>query len=238
MRIKLYRPLQIVTYVVFMAVSSSVFVSCEKEYVRYESDDYVKFAGDTSFYTFYTKPSNIIEDTVKVRIDLIGKVSSEDRAINLVVDDSTNAVEGVDFKIQRPVVLKEGAASTTANVILYRTGQLKTQTRTIWLSIKDDTSLKRAQYKDDIYTTYKVAFSDQLKKPSWWDLYFTPMNILYSSGKMQFYIDVIGTDLQPLYIPGDFPYVLFRLKTAVLEYRAQNGDYPRDENGDRISWGD
>lgn len=238
MRKKLFISSSVGTYVFLMCILFPSFVSCKKEYVRYESENYVKFASDTTFYTFFTKSSAITSDTVKVRIDLIGKLSSEDRAINLVIDDSTTAVDGVDFKIQRPVILKEGTSSTIANVIVYRTEQLKTKTRNIWLSIKDDASLKRANYKGGRYTTYKVAFSDQLRKPTWWDLYFTPMNILYSSGKMQFYIDVIGTDAQPLYISGDFPYVLFRLQTAVLTYRAEHGDYPRDENGDRIYWGD
>jgi hypothetical protein len=229
--------MQRLSYTCFLiiAIAGMLFTACKKDLMTYDTDNYVQFTGDSTVYTFLDKAATLKQDTVPVRIALIGKLSDADREVSLVVADSSTAVEGKDFTILGPVLLEKDSAALSARVIVHRTADLTTQSKTIWLGLKSSASLKKAIFKNNVKTAYKIVFSDKIEKPSWWDSQF--FSYKFSVTRMRFYIDVMGSTASPAtFAPSNGTvYTLYKLKVATLEYNATHATPLADENGP-ITW--
>lgn len=222
------------TFVAFLLLSCTMS-ACKKDIMTYDTFDFVAFTTDSVVYPFFNKATTLTQDTVNVRIKLIGNIAERDRDVNLVIDDSTTAIAGVNYKLITPV-LKKDSNFVSAKVILYRTADLKTSSKVIWFSLKDGSGLKRATYAKNALSTFKLRFSDKLEKPDWWDdaFYLYP----WTEIRMRFYIDVMGSENAPdTFAPNGsgLYFTLYKLKTALLEYNATHSTPLTDANG-KVSW--
>lgn len=213
-----------------------LLVGCKKEIMTYNASDYIAFTTDSTIYAFYEKVTTLRQDTIDIRLKLIGNVANEDREVLLVVDDSTTAISGKHFKLMSPVILGKDSNFVSAKVILYRTDDLKVDSKEIWFSLRDGKELLKATYAGNSLTTFKLRFSDKLEKPDWWDSYF----YLYpwTEVRMQFYIDVMGSpDIPDSFAPNrnGLYYTVYKLKTALLEYNATH-DTPLSDAYGKVSW--
>lgn len=226
-------------------LSILMLASCKKDIMKYDSPDSVYFTGDTSIYSFMDKPTTLTQDTVVVRIKLIGKLSDHARTVNVVLD-STNATVGTDFSIVQPVMLMKDSNFVSCKVVLNRTPVLKDATKNIWLSIQNSAELNVAILaKDENVPSYapkgsashRISFSDVFGKPLWWDDYFWRYN--YSETRLNFYITVLGSARGPYTREGGVGYslsaVTYLLKVALAEYNKTHPVPLSDEYGP-ITW--
>ncbi|MBR5567454.1 MAG: DUF4843 domain-containing protein [Bacteroidales bacterium] len=112
---------------------------------------------------------------VPVRVQLLGRTSSDDRAFAITVS-SENAEEGIDYVLPADAVIPTGASYADYIVTLKRTEALKSEKKMIFLQIHSNENFglpvtNVIQYKDTVSTLeYRIYFSDMFTKaPAAWD---------------------------------------------------------------------
>lgn len=222
-------------------------VSCEdSEIPVYSADDFISFKPDVkdtkTAFSFIGIPEIKQTDTLSIELHLIGNVADYDREVAIIVADSSSAKEGEDFKIQRPILLKKGAIKTNVEVVLFRTEDIKSTSKSIWLVIDNSDSLLKAERKDDLFETYGIEFSEDIEslvEPDWWRSRFS--QFIYSKTRHLQYINEIGSSDDPtiaiegLSLGDSYNYVLYKLQIATKLYNETHSDVLSDENGP-ITW--
>ncbi|MFT3843711.1 MAG: DUF4843 domain-containing protein [Lacibacter sp.] len=210
--------------------------SCKKKGLTYDSPNSVYFTSDSTVYSFVEKASTVARDTVKVTVKLIGNKISTDREVAIIIDSST-AVEGTDFTVLTPTVVKKDSSYATLRISINRTASLKTNSKSIWFRLKNtsDFLIDSTSYP---HLRHKIRFTDKLEKPSWWNTYFPMYN--YSDTRMQFYIDVFGSTKAPTTSTStgvglSLAAVIYALKDALNIYNATHSIPLSDEFG-VITW--
>ncbi|MDR2285551.1 MAG: DUF4843 domain-containing protein [Sphingobacterium sp.] len=212
--------------------------SCKKDLMTYNAQDYIYFNADSAVYSFVYQDSHIQQDTFLVRIALTGRVLDYDRVVDVAVEDSSTAIEGKHFDIVRPIVLQKDSSFVNMKVVLRKHPDLSEASRSVWFTLKDSNGLLAQHFANNAKVlTYKLRFSDKLEKPDWWDYYF--FDYEYSETRLKFYVKVMGSVTDPDLFKGQFAYVVYKLKTALLEYNNTHSEPLSDEYGEiswRISW--
>lgn len=208
--------------------------SCETEEVNTfdNKTDYAFFQSDSVLFPYFIKPSSIKIDTVNIKINLLGKFTASDREIKVKLD-SASAVEGIDFSVIRPVIMKKDSVEANLKVILFRTPEIAVKTKSIYFSLQESADFLKPNYPGK--TSFKLKFSDKIEKPDWWPWYF--YNFPYSLTRMQFYIDVMGSAEAPnvQYPSNGFYYTIYKLKAGLSEYNKSHAEPLSDEFG-IIKW--
>lgn len=128
---------------------------------------------DSVYYTFIYEDGDQLD--IPVRIQLVGRKSDVDRPFALEVN-SADAVKGVDYELISDEVLPSGTTSYDYMIRLKRTEILKTQEKTLTVTIKENeefvtpfAEFTQAGSKKTSATQYKIVFSDQFKvAPAGW----------------------------------------------------------------------
>lgn len=137
---------------------------------------------DTISVAWGLQNSDVLEQTLTLKVKLFGNVATYDRKFSVDVvseaDDSLAAVEGVDFRpIVRECILPALQAQTEITLQLLRTPILKTEARRFTIRLNESSELKflysREQYIDSVTTrlldTQRVIYMSELfPKPTWW----------------------------------------------------------------------
>lgn len=188
-------------------------------------------------YSFALQHSALSEDTLFIRVKLMGALSERDRTFRAMeVTDSTTAEPGKHYKLLDGV-MKSGEYIAYLPVVLYRTPDTQEHSVSLYLRIADTPDLGVGH--PDL-THYKITWADMLLKPKHWPYYFGT----YSTSKYRFAIDVLGMTEWPQadrhydgQTPGFFTAAqlqLFakRLNEAYEEYKQTNGPIYVDDTAD------
>ena len=191
---------------------------------------------DTVYHTFTTSVGDI--DTVKLDVKLAGRLLDEPRNFHFIVNESSSAVEGLHYQTlaENYVVPAKEAMVTVPIYVLKKGDELDDKIVTLALTLEPDDGLTLA-YTDRVHV--RILITNQLIRPSYWDmplsLYFGP----YSKAKHQKCIEIMGHDF-PLKEEDLMDYngvsgysYWMRAGRQVCNYYATHTEY--DENGDLIA---
>lgn len=128
---------------------------------------------DSLDYTFVYETGDEIE--VPVKVQLVGRPSDKDRALDIVAD-SDDAVEGTDYILPETAFLPAGESQTDYVVKLRRTPALKSERKMISLELRENEFFslpvtEMIQTGDTVSTLIcRIYFSDMFTKaPVAWD---------------------------------------------------------------------
>lgn len=192
------------------------YIACEEDKIETYSGNnniYFKWAETATYigniserrdsvgFSFALIEANVKEMLVKVPITLQGEVSMRDRKVNVVVDESSTAVEGVDFDLPQNIMFRAGYAIDSIPVTFYRTPSMKDKTISLALRLESNEDFD-IEYKTLIdnnklleLTRLTLTINDIIQRPaSWFDFYLGDF-----SGKKIFLMkELLGVE------PADF----------------------------------
>lgn len=233
----------------------ALVASCEKsELTRYDQDDMIyvykeayNTKKDSTIYSFAIKSNDLLVDTVKVAVRIMGTAKDVDREVKLApVTESTDAIEGTHYTFL-PYIIPAGAFSADLPVVIKRTPDMKTQTFTLLLQVVESADFKPGVPSSPVTGNfagaslqYLIRMNDYLTKPSNWDTQLVSVFGTYSQVKYKFVIDVTGktefvTGPAPLMSFGELQYYKALVKVKYTEYVAANGPLT-DELGGTVSF--
>lgn len=211
-------------------------MGCQKDKV----DEY----GETSYLYLANKPDDISKvnpieysfafhpgankDTVPLVVKLIGKLSGDDRPIDLAVEAAQTTAAAGDYELPGPIVLRGGRAVDTIALVLHNSARLKTGKFKIRLVLNDNDHFLAGPPDNRVID---VTFSDMIAKPAWWNA-TVETNFLarYSDTKYRLFIEATGiADMTGLQETEQRAYaIIFR---DFLARGRENGEVYEDENG-------
>jgi hypothetical protein len=232
-----------------------LLVSCKKsELVTYEQPDMVYIykdisntAMDSITYSFATKPSTVMYDTVKVPLRIMGVAKNKDREVKVkaVVDNST-ATAGTHYEFL-PSVIKAGQYTGFIPVLVKRSANLKTTEVRLQLEV-----IESNDFKPGVPNTapvaplaggslrYLVKINDYLSQPTNWSQLSTYFGT-YSQVKYALIINVTGRSeflftgtSNPVSI-SQMLYFKIQCKNALEAYTTANGPL-MDELGQVVTF--
>ncbi|WP_442588423.1 DUF4843 domain-containing protein [Pedobacter sp. AW31-3R] len=211
-----------------------LMASCKEDeglFFNSATNVYVTSSPDSVIYTFATRPSSLMADTVKIACTIMGSSSAEDRPITFVARDSSTAKANYHYKLL-PGVVKANAFVAEIPVVVYRRAGLKDSTLQVIFDIKDNDQLK-AGYPNRL--RYKITLDDKLGKPSNWETYWKNHFGDYSEVKFRFLISATGrTSWNSSALPGELAYLNGQARYALLQYNESNVLPLRDEFGNLV----
>lgn len=199
----------------WMALLSSSMVGCqENERMIYTEKASVYFSSltenDSISYSFASGLTN--EDVVNIPVRIIGEQVPYDRKIALSVDPVSTATEGVQYKdLSTTLVLSAGMVEANVSVtVMNRNLEEGDVSLVLNLETNEDFDLGYAEH-----LKAKLIITDQLVKPSYWNM---PLSLYYGSytkAKHRLCIQIQGFDFPP---EMDFAYVNAYMSYGRLVY--------------------
>ncbi|MBQ8423307.1 MAG: DUF4843 domain-containing protein [Coprobacter sp.] len=238
----------------FLVASCALFalVACQQnEVMDYALDARVYFNETTGSgtlekniwtmnYSFALQKSTLTQDTIKLKVKLMGNVVDYDRVFEAeVLADSTTAQSGTHYDLL-PGVLKAGTYESYLPVVLYRTEDTQEQSVSLYLRLSVTNDLAPGN-PDAI--NFSLHWADMLMRPAHWPEYYFGE---YSVNKYRFAIDVTGhTDWEQaprvttgkqegIYTITEIQREADKLNDAYAEYRKTNGPIYVDDNADPL----
>lgn len=230
----------------------TVAACTQNEILSYENDPAIYFAGnfdnksDSINHSFFLLNSDILKDTVLVRINTMGELSSQDRPVAIIqtnVGDSAAAVAGVhyvsfdDASLKPLLQVPAGKEYVDIPVVFIRDASLDTLKVRLELALATNEYFRTgiAEKQRFVLTT-----TDLIEKPVAWDSRWSIfMGKSWGTVKMRFIIDITGyTDWATM--PSDMALIQYfgaLAKQKLLEYNTAHPDNPlREANGDLVSF--
>lgn len=181
----------------FLLVVSLIAISCqENDRMVFSDNPSVYFSSltqnDSISYSFASGKTN--EDTVSIPIKIIGPSVSYDRTISFIIDPVSTAKEGVQFKeLNKEVTLPAGAVTTKIDIIVLNKDLENSDVRLI-------IDLQSNEYFNLGFTENlkaKLVITNQLVKPTYWDMPLSFYYGDYSKAKHRLCIQIQGFDFPP-----------------------------------------
>ena len=213
------------------------FSSCKEndDQLMYQNDPGIyfysrnhPFPNDSIVYNFILTPLEQMKDTVYLPLRIMGDAAAYDRQVNLRVEDSSTAKEGVDFSFG-PMVVKAGKYTDSVEVYVVRNGELQEEVKHLYITVQQSKDFKPG-YSD--FQKFTVAITDQLLPPTW----TYTLNVTFgafSMTKFRFMVTTLKrTDFSGI-LPSEMAAMGSKCKVALADYEETNGPL-LDENGIRI----
>ena len=234
-----------------MCVVLMVLASCKKDpSAVFTGKDAISFyyrsgrETDSMSYSFKFNQIPKSRDTLWIKMRLIGNLSNQRREIKIVAGAGSTAIEGKHF-ILPPFYLPADSFMIKYPLILLSTPDLDNKAVRLVMQIEDSKDLAVGTRGQADMTTanvfrFKVNFSNQLIKPSYWGDISSYVGE-YSATKYQFMIDVVGTsDFRPDYLGGtisgsQLSNIQVKLRNTLKVYTSQHGPL-KDENGENVEF--
>ncbi|MEO6681236.1 MAG: DUF4843 domain-containing protein [Ginsengibacter sp.] len=199
---------------------------------------------DSTNYSFANQLTQKSQDTIFVRMRVMGTSVDYDREIEVKSLPASTAKEGTHFILPK-IKLPAGSLTTTYPIVLINTEDLKTNTYHLEVAVAENKDFVQGVIGQANVTTrniplYKINFNNQLIEPDYWK-YIANYFGAYSKVKHRFMIDVLGmSDFRPDSIGGEISYSDFlnynvKLKNALKDNEKVNGPM-LDETGQQISF--
>lgn len=189
-------------------------------------------------YSFALQNSALMEDTLKIKVRLMGYVDSRDRIFRAEpITQGTTAVAGTHYKLLDGV-MKAGEYDSYLPVVIYRTEDTKETPVSLVVKLIDSPDLTPGN-ADDI--TFTMGWGDILMKPDHWPDYFFGT---YSINKYRFAIDRLGLTDWPsagretagkeegVYTTSELQRFSDQLNRDYQDYRQEYGPIYEDDNAD------
>jgi len=222
-------------------------VACRKsEIPLYKGGEGLYFndsMGDSTNYSFANQIEIKTTDTIFLKMQAMGELASRHRKIQLVASGSTNATEGIHYKLPE-VILPANHYTLLFPVILYNVPELKEKTFRLELKVASNSDfVDGAGIKPgpQLYIRYTINFNNRLIQPDYWGAL---VNIFgeYSDVKYRFMIETLGiSNFRPDWEQGgtvsysDFLNYAGALAKALDEYIAIHGPL-LDESGKEVDF--
>lgn len=198
----------------------------------------VEYRVSEKNYSFALQNSALMADTFNIKVKLMGYLSDKDRIFSAeVIADSSNAVEGMHYKLLDGV-MKANEYISYLPIVLYRTEDTQEESVSVLLQITDSGELGPANSED---IKFRLSWGDMLLKPDHWPEYFFGV---YSKNKYRFAIDVLGLTDWPMtarvttereegvYTIAEVQHFVNELNTAYQKYREEYGPVYVDDNAE------
>lgn len=242
------------SYIIIPALFIAAFSSCKKSELQAFDQTgmvhfYKKFDNphkDSVQYSFAIKPDALMEDTVKLPVRIAGVAADKDRTIALkAVADSTNAVEGVDYKIYSAII-RAGNYNDSVVLLVYRKPEMKTVNKRLLLEIIPSADLLPGLTNTASGTLLTggsvrllVKINDYLTQPANWSM-LSAFFGAFSVAKYKFIIQVTGLAEFTYGVSGGIPYAQMTayqgmLRQALSDYNNEHGTL-MDENGQPVTF--
>jgi hypothetical protein len=218
-------------------VSVALFNCEENEDFVFENKDGIYFNVQDSLY--YSFIGNFDESSiVEIPINIMGDAADMDRSYKVIVDEAnTNAQEDLHYKaLDDSYTFGADKFTDYLNLTVYnRDAALETENRYITLKIipSDDFDLG---YSDKL--ELKVYITNQIIKPSYWDVFLDLYFGEYSKVKHNIAISIMGHNFplleeEALNEDNGYSYSYWQIQGRITaQYFIDNEVY--DENGNRI----
>ncbi len=258
-----------------MALTLLANVSCEKDlqvfddptcrlnfyYDNLETTKDFKYEYTQGSFSFIYK-GDVAQDTVWVEMESMGKLSDQDRPIELEQMDTTAtmAVAGKHYvafndpSMAKYYVMPAGKARTRIPIVILRDASLKKETVVLKYRIKPNAYFENGY---EVFQTRSIAITDRLSEPSYWKKGFDMGGYSYSlydcigdwgAVKHQFMIDVTGKAWDDEFIEslmlGDYSYLNYILGKLANELQKTNEEREAqglpdlcEEDGTPVSFG-
>jgi hypothetical protein len=217
--------------------------SCENDGFYYRDEARVRLEApyewalgtDSLEYSFVVVPEAVTEFELPVRVILMGKISSADRTVNIVVDEKLSTAAEKHYQLPAQVVLPENEFETTFRVVLKRTPDLQDKGVRLYIRIIESTDFKTGVQEQNHLL---LKWNDILSRPANWDSleeFFGAFSIV----KYRFILNNTGVsdfNTQTMSWAQLMNYKII-LRNALDEYNATHPGEPlRDENGQYITF--
>lgn len=194
---------------------------------------------DSTNFTFGGLPTAKTQDTVFIKMRIVGRTSNQPREISVEAGPKTTAIEGVNYRFPK-IMLPANAITINYPVVLINSPDLLTKTVKLVVRVKANENFERGATGQADFSTrniaeFKINFNNQFIKPDYWNFiqfYFGD----YSDVKYKFMIKTLGfSDFRPISKGGTITYSDFlnytvELANALDVYNANNAQLV-DENG-------
>lgn len=207
----------------------------------YVYKDFYNTNKDSVTYSFAIKSNNLMTDTLKVPLRIMGNARDKDRTVAIqTVADSTTATSS-QYSIL-PTIVKAGSFTADIPVLVNRTPEMKTKEVRILITIATSEDFlpgipntTATTSRAGGATQYLVKINDFLTKPSNWETVLSNYFGAYSQVKYKFIIDVTGrTEFpisgQDMVSPSQFLFYKKLCREALESYNTTNGPLT-DESG-------
>lgn len=200
----------------FLLITMIGFISCEEDQIdTYTGSNNIYFTWaekgayftsgfarkDSVGYSYALIKADVTEMLVKVPIAIQGKVATEDRTINVVIDERSTASEGIHYVLPENIALKAGNVYDSIPVIFYRTDEMKDQNFSLILKLEPNENFS-TDFQNQIdgenilsLTELELTINDIVQEPAAWYAYYLGD---FSAKKIFLMSDLLGFD------PGDF----------------------------------
>lgn len=221
------------------------------EGVYFHNTDSRRTVTDHASYTFVYENAGVMDMTVPVRIQLLGRSADRDRPVSVELS-SDSAVEGVDYVAERNAVLASGANYVDFLLTLHRSPDLKDEEKSVVLKLVENeefiipfTTRTLPNGKKVSVSEYTVYFSELFTAaPDAWRTVFAGT---FTEAKFELICKVSGID-RALFNQSDgiSDAKWMFIRAGVLKYileqeklRAAGEEYDEaafDENGDALDF--
>jgi hypothetical protein len=238
---------------IYVLLFAHIVAACtQNEMLSYENDPAIYFAGnldnksDSINHSFFLLNSDILRDTVLIRINTMGELSSQARPLAIVqanVGAEGAAVAGThyvpfDDATLRPLhQMPAGKEFVDIPVVFIRDASLDSTKVRLELALAANEYFRTGIVEKQRFV---LTTTDLIEKPSAWDTrWYMALGKSWGPVKMRFIIDITGyTDW--FTTPSEMALVQYfgaLAKQKLLEYNTANPDNPlREANGDLVTF--
>ncbi|MDR2815317.1 MAG: DUF4843 domain-containing protein [Proteiniphilum sp.] len=238
---------------IYLLLLVLIVTACsQNEMLKYENEPAVYFDGagyskvDSINHSFFLLNSDILKDTILVRVNTMGELSSQARPVAIVqtnAGDSAAAVAGVhyvpfdDASLKPLLQVPAGKEYVDIPVVFIRDESLDS------LKVRLELALVTNEYfRPGIVEKQRFVLTttDLIEKPGAWDSrWYFAFGRSWGPVKMRFIIDITGyTDWNT--VPTDMTMLTYfgaLAKQRLLEYNAAHPDNPlREANGNLVTF--
>lgn len=193
---------------------------------------------DSLNYSFVISAASVIKDTLdqELRVRIMGQAASYDREINLIVEDSSTAVQGEHFDLPDAVIMPANAFEVYVPIYLYRTEDLKESVKRAYFTLKDSEDFI-VGYQDN--QQHIITVTDKLTRPNDWNGGLTDLFYgVYSVRKHEFMVQTLGTTSITMGTGAAISQMMSfqqQMLVALAKYKTENGSMI-DENGNEVTF--
>ena len=208
-------------YIIVIALSVA---ACKKSVpTLFNQPDGIHFTAlsDSISYTFAKYPNRTI-DTLKIPVSVLGNATGTDRTITVekLIASDVNATEGIHYKLLGPYTMPANKFSTTIPVVIYRTPDMDSLTKTFILQLKANENFQAGITSK---TTLKIKVGYLQKPPTWgefagtqWAGFSTNFGT-WTKTKYKVVLDALYDPVSDTTVT-EFPYSRFGPPAAYIQY--------------------
>ncbi len=188
---KTYNPL------IFGMLSLLCLGACQKnERMLFEAKSAVYFSstldGDSLSYSFASGEKN--EDVVNIPVRIIGASTKETRSISFEIDPASTAQENIHYRdMPKNITLQPDSVNAYLPITVLA-DNLNNQSVSLILRLQSNDNFDLGFPE---HVSFKLNITDQLVKPTYWDVPLSLYYGSYSKAKHQLCIQIQGFDFPP-----------------------------------------